>query len=240
MKKNIVTILFALLVALSATGQTNTDYPTFLNKHLVADHRCFLPAPPDTASKAFEADTEAYRESKKLRNTSRGLLAVEDADISIDRIMKVMSDITGTELERTKCPNLFILIEKVMNDGYLSGSEAKKYYKRTRPFVYFNEPTSIPSEEESHRKTYSYPSSHSAMAWAATLVMTELFPECQNDLLHWGYEAGQSRVIAGYHYQSDVDAARLAASAVVARLHAEKEFRRSMKKAEKEIRRIRK
>ena len=239
MKKNILIILFAVVAALNATAQTNTDYPSFLNKHLVADHRCFLPAPPDTASKRFEADTEAYLEGKMMRNTPRGQQAVEDADISIDRTMRVMSDLIGTKLDRKKCPNLFLLIEKVMNDGYLSGREAKNYYRRTRPFVHFGEPTSIPSEEESHRKTYSYPSSHSAMAWAATLVMTELFPEYQNSLLHWGYEAGQSRVIAGYHYQSDVDAARLAASAVVARLHADKEFRKSMKKAEKEIRRIR-
>jgi acid phosphatase (class A) len=45
---------------------------------------------------------------------------------------------------------------------------------------------------------------------------------------------GQSRVIAGYHWQSDVDAGRIAASAGIARLHADKRFQRLLKKARRE------
>ena len=47
---------------------------------------------------------------------------------------------------------------------------------------------------------------------------------------------GQSRVIAGFHYQSDVDAARLAASAAFARLCAEPQFLEMVQKAKQEIR----
>ena len=71
-----------------------------------------------------------------------------------------------------------------------------------------------------------------------TLMLTELFPQHQDVILHNGYEYGQSRVIAGYHYQSDVDAARLVASAVVARLHADKGFKRQLKKSVKELRKL--
>jgi acid phosphatase (class A) len=46
---------------------------------------------------------------------------------------------------------------------------------------------------------------------------------------------GQSRVICGYHFQSDVDAARLVAAAVVARLHANEEFTLQLKKAKEEF-----
>mgnify|MGYP003064931414 CR=1 FL=1 len=46
---------------------------------------------------------------------------------------------------------------------------------------------------------------------------------------------GQSRVICGYHFQSDVDAGRLVASAVVARLHANKEFMEQLTKAKVEF-----
>ena len=59
----------------------------------------------------------------------------------------------------------------------------------------------------------SYPSSHAAAGWAVALVLSELNPDRAEPILKRGYEYGQSRVIAGYHYQSDVDAARLAASA---------------------------
>ena len=45
-------------------------------------------------------------------------------------------------------------------------------------------------------------------------------------------------MIAGYHWQSDVDAGRLVASAAVARLHADKRFLKLMKKARKEYRKL--
>ena len=50
-----------------------------------------------------------------------------------------------------------------------------------------------------------------------------------------GYEMGQSRVICGYHFQSDVDAARLVASAVVARLHANENFMKQLEKVKKNL-----
>lgn len=46
---------------------------------------------------------------------------------------------------------------------------------------------------------------------------------------------GQSRVICGYHFQSDVDAAHIVASAVVARLHANENFIKQLGKAKQEF-----
>ena len=56
------------------------------------------------------------------------------------------------------------------------------------------------------------------------LLLCEINPDAQDDLLKLGYEWGQSRVIAGYHWQSDVDASRLVAAAGYARLHTNAEF----------------
>ena len=66
-------------------------------------------------------------------------------------------------------------------------------------------------------------------------MLTELCPERAEQILKAGYEYGQSRVIAGYHYQSDVDVARMAASACVARLHADEAFQKQMAKVKKEL-----
>jgi hypothetical protein len=44
------------------------------------------------------------------------------------------------------------------------------------------------------------------------LVLSALNPERQDAILQAGYEWGQSRVIAGYHWQSDVDAGRMTGS----------------------------
>ena len=51
---------------------------------------------------------------------------------------------------------------------------------------------------------------------------------------------GESRVICGYHFQSDVDAGRITASGAVARLHADEGFASQLAKAKKEFARLQK
>ena len=72
----------------------------------------------------------------------------------------------------------------------------------------------------------------------AALTLTAVLPEYANEIMRIGYDIGQSRVIVGFHYQSDVDAARLAASATFARLCAEKSFFEAIEKARKEVKTI--
>ena len=111
----------------------------------------------------------------------------------------------------------------------------KAHYMRVRPYVYLDEPTIYPDDEEELRTNGSYPSGHTIRGWTAALVLSEVNPDSANALLARGYEFGQSRVIAGYHWQSDVDAARLVASAAVARMHADERFLELLEKARKEF-----
>lgn len=46
---------------------------------------------------------------------------------------------------------------------------------------------------------------------------------------------GESRVIVGFHYQSDVDHARIITSTLVNRLHDNDEFMKQLKKAKDEF-----
>ena len=92
-----------------------------------------------------------------------------------------------------------------------------------------------PEDEEELRNEGSYPSGHTVRGWGAALVLSTINPARQNEILTRGYEYGQSRVIAGFHYQSDVDAARMAASACYARMQNDKLFRKQMKRAQREF-----
>ena len=62
-----------------------------------------------------------------------------------------------------------------------------------------------------------------------------LYPE-DDTLLARGYMYGDSRLIVGAHWQSDVNAARLAASAAYARLHTSERFLEQMRRARQEFR----
>lgn len=119
--------------------------------------------------------------------------------------------------------------------GDLATRSAKNHYMRIRPFAFYNEATCRPDEESTLSKNGSYPSGHTTIGWATALVLAEINPARQGEILQRGYDMGQSRVICGYHWQSDVTAARMAASAMVARLHAEPTFAAQLQKAKDEF-----
>ena len=74
--------------------------------------------------------------------------------------------------------------------------------------------------------------------WAWALILVELAPDKAGPLLEAGKEMGESRVICGMHYPSDVEAGRDLAAAMVARMRANPEFRADMEKARREVARL--
>ena len=70
------------------------------------------------------------------------------------------------------------------------------------------------------------------------LLLSEVNPAAQDALMKLGYEWGQSRVILGYHWQSDVEASIALGSVSFARLHTSKEFLADMAAAREEYERL--
>ncbi|MBR6898743.1 MAG: phosphatase PAP2 family protein, partial [Bacteroidales bacterium] len=199
----------------------------------------FLPPPPDTASAAFQYDQAQYRWGKEQRNDSTRLaIAVGDAIWSIDNICKIYSGVLGFEISEQNAPAIYRMLTLGLLSTDQAGKLPKSHYMRTRPYVFYNEPTIYPGDEKWLRTNGSYPSGHTILVWSSALLLTEVAPDHADTILARGYMYGQSRVIAGYHWQSDVDAARLVASAAVARLHADKRFLKLMKKARREYKRL--
>ena len=195
----------------------------------------FLPPPPDTASAAFQYDRAQYRWGQEQRKDPVQLaIAVGDAVWSVDNICKIYSGVLGIDISQENTPAIYRMLYVGLISADAVGKLPKNHYRRTRPYVYYGEPTIYPPDEEELRHNGSYPSGHTIEGWSAALLLTELNPDSADALLALGYRYGESRVIAGYHWQSDVDAGRLAASAALARLHADRRFMRLLKKAHRE------
>ena len=208
----------------------------FLSAEQMPEATKFLPDPPAFGSEAFRLDSLVYEQGKRLRGTGRGLIAVQDANTSIRYVLKRFSAAMGRELTPESYPKLADLVKKSYSTSRLSISHAKEYYHRKRPYQYFQEPSAVPEQEEPNDLT-SYPSGHTIRFWTAALVLAALDPDHQDDILKTGYDMGQSRTIVGFHYQSDVDAARLAASAAFARMSVDPLWRKAFKKARRELQR---
>lgn len=198
-----------------------------------------LPPPPQEGSATFEYDKAVYWEMKKLRDTERGALALQDANTSGNWQGRVFSKAMGFDINEKDTPEIYMLCRRIHLDVARSACRnAKDYYNRTRPFVYLNDHTSTPGAEEYLRQNGSYPSGHTALGWGTALILAEINPARQEEIIRRGYEFGQSRLIVGAHWQSDVDAGRLVSAAAVARVHDDPEFQKHLKRAKDECRRV--
>ena len=241
MKRTLILLCAAWCAFNPISAQDHTTHPSqfFLRYDETPSSLRLIPTPPADSSARFAYDREQYEWGKTLRDTPRGTLAVSDATLSKEWVNDVFGEAFGFEITPEKAPELCRLLENMRQDaGDLSTREAKNHYKRTRPFVYWDEPTATPSHEAFLRTNGSYPSGHTAIGWASALVLAEINPARATEILKRGYEFGQSRVIVGAHYQSDVDMGRIVSAGVVAALHANPDFEKQLKKAKKEFKRM--
>ena len=213
---------------------TDPNSPFFPNEDL-PDAIKYLPEPPAIESVSFSYDLNQHIINSRKRSTSEGKTAVADVDVSADYMVKIFSNAFGKTISRTETPHIYNLISRVHKTGSPAYNSAKQKYMRTRPYVLLNEKTSYAPDEESGKTNGSYPSGHSSEGWLVAMVLAEINSDKTEDILARAYQYGQSRVITGYHWQSDVDAGRLVASTVYAHLHACDEFMTMMEQAKKEF-----
>ncbi len=233
-----LTRLFAAAALLFIGGksfaQTEKD-TVYVFLQDMPDAGIYLPAPPDMLSPQYSDDFAQWQWGKTVRPTDRGQQANDDSQWGIDGMIRVHQETLGFEISKEKTPAIYRLLYNVLWTENLSTHNAKRKYMRTRPFAQYNEHTWGRFDNERElRFNGSYPSGHTALGWATALVLSEMVPELQDTLLRTGFQYGESRVIVGAHYQSDVDAGYLCGSTAVAVMHASEYFQKDLAAARKE------
>ena len=207
----------------------------YLNPKQLPNSLALLPPPPAAGSAQAAADMETYKSTRALRNTPRWTLATQDANLKFPAAASAFSCALGIPVSQEGTPNLNMLLRRTLLDAGLATYAAKDKYNRQRPFVVTGEETCTPAEQPMLSKDGSYPSGHSSIGWAWALVLVQAAPQNMDALLQRGYAFGQSRVICGVHWQSDVDAGRLIGAATVARLQSDETFKAQVALARDEI-----
>lgn len=207
----------------------------YLAREALPDSLALLPAPPAAGSAAAAADEAMFRQTRALQGSPRWALAAQDAELKFPQAAAVYACALGTDITAASMPHLTMLLRRTLTDAGLSTYRAKDRYNRTRPFVALQSASCSPQDEPRLVKDGSYPSGHAALGWAWALLLTELAPERADALLARGHAFGQSRVICGVHWQSDVEQGRVMGAATVARLHADATFLAQMQAARQEI-----
>ena len=242
MEKRFFSSWCAVLVGLALSWTLSAQMPQFpprvkpyLDVKDIPNAVVFLPPPPEEGTPQFEYDESQYRWGKTQRAGERGLRAIREETTNVDSMAALFSGAFGMKLSKETTPKTMLLLDRSVRTFRLGATGPKAAYMRLRPYVFYNEGTLIPDSEEGSRRSGSYPSGHTVRGWGMALVLAELNPARQDTLLKAGYEWGQSRVIAGYHWQSDVDASKLLSSATFARLQSCPEYQADLAAAREEL-----
>lgn len=244
-----IVLLCLIILAACASVETPTKpapmaaarqgrLPGYLSSNALPNSLALLSPPPAAGSTAFSLDDDVYRKTRALRDTPRWALAKEDADMVFPQAAAVFSCALNAPITEEDTPHLLTLMRRTLSDAVLSTFPAKNQYQRPRPFTVRNE-TSCTPDWENRMKDDSYPSGHAAFGWAWALILCEIDPEHTDAILARGLSLGQSRVICGVHWQSDVTGGYLVGAATVARLHADPAFRAELETAKAELATVR-
>jgi acid phosphatase (class A) len=190
-----------------------------------------LPPPPANDSPQTRAELNEMLAIQQSRSSAQAARAAADARAAVYRLADALGDPAAFTKDRV--PLTDTLFRRILaSEGTVMGA-AKRYYGRPRPFVL--EPQLEPVIAKP--PDGSYPSGHSTWVRAVALVLADMIPERRPQILARADEYAHNRVVAGVHYPSDIEAGKLAGTAIAAALYASDDFRADLAAATSELRR---
>jgi acid phosphatase (class A) len=207
----------------------------YLPEKALPDSLSLLPPPPAPGSAAQARDDAAATAALADRGGARWRQATQDADLNFPEAAETFSCAVGVRIGAADTPRLYALLRRTLLDDGSATHAAKTKYQRARPFTVNAAPICTPGDEGYLRTNGSYPSGHSAAGWGWALILAEIAPERADAIFARGLAFGESRVACNVHWLSDVEAGRLIASATVASLHSQPEFRADVEAARAEV-----
>jgi acid phosphatase (class A) len=239
----VLRILIFVIALLAGRALQAADLQPFLTPADIARIQSIVPAPPIKGDQADTLDHLIYQETRSVLHGARGQAAAEDDIFAVDEIAPTFSTAYGLRLSRQQQPELFRLLDDLMGEhgeayGVLHAFKKNPAFWRPRPIAEFGDqadtcvkPVDMAGYAHEDLVTYelpkssSYPSGHSFRGMLTALVLAELRPEHAAELINRGEEFGESRVICGFHWESDIVAGRLVALKIADALRAKPDFK---------------
>lgn len=229
-------LIFILCLALAQAALAQ-EFKPYIPEDEMPDVVQVLPAPPADPSTDFDHDILRYMWGKQQRKDPARLeMAIRDAIWSMDTTLVILGEPFGIKISKEETPAIYEVLTRGITTIENIRFRPKAHYFRIRPFAYFKEPSIFPQDDEWLATEGSYPSGHTIRAWACALLMSQINPATAEAVFARAWLSGESRVISGCHWQSDVDASRPVAGIGFARLQTSPEFQKDMARAQAELR----
>jgi acid phosphatase (class A) len=218
--------------ARSVPPQTAASQPQAAQRYFdasVLDLTRLLPPPPANDSPETRAELDQMLKVQQVRGAHESERARADAAVNIYRLADALG--SPAAFNANRLPLTEAMFGKVLNSELAVVGAAKKYYGRPRPFRVEKKLEPVVAADGG-----SYPSGHSSWVRAVALVLADMVPERRAQIIARADEYAHNRVVAGVHYPSDVEAGKLAGTAIAAALYASPDFRRDLAAATTELR----
>lgn len=187
----------------------------------------FLAPPPAPDSEQQKRDLKAVLDAQAVRSAEQIARANETEQLSVF----AFADRLGPDFAKEKLPKTAVLFQHIYEDALALLQPSKSRWQRPRPFLVSSDVH--PSGEKP--KSGSYPSGNALLGHLYAVVLADLLPQKSSVIFARGAETGDNRVIAGVHFQSDLEAGRQAAAAIAAALWASPRFRDDLDAARAEL-----
>jgi acid phosphatase (class A) len=211
------TLLLALAIAPAAIAKDHGSL-YYLQQGAVSLVALLAP-PPDEDSRQEEYDARKVSEALIARTPADMAQAASDAH----RNIFVFTKILGPNFDAAHLPLTVAMFDRANNDTEILIDLAKAHFLRHRP----------PGAKQTH---FSYPSGHAAFAACTAILLSEMVPEKRGELFARSAIFAESRIIAGVHYPSDVEAGWISGTVVAQALLVQPKFQADFRAAKVEVR----
>ena len=196
-------------------------------------------APPAIDTAQDKADVAHVRQANGHASAERWARALLDDKSVYDRFTVQV----GVPADRRHVPRFVRLLNRVAEDALAVAGEAKKKFPRARPFQRFAltrlcGQAPLAKVDPAAATGTSYPSGHAVVSWAVALVMVEASPASAQSIIARAVDYGESRVVCGLHFPSDITAGHQVAALVVDKLLASPAFVHEFQCAKRELRAV--
>lgn len=206
--------LLALSLVFPAMAQ-EAPAPTILSAADIDPLR-LLPPPPPEGSAAQTAELAELHRIQETRTAARFGQAKWDND---HEDPSAFIPTLGPNFDMAKLPATARLLVIVDHEQSVAKKMAKAAFGRSRPWIV--DPSLVGCDHADDKPKTSYPSGHTTMGYAMAVVLADLLPNRAQAILARAQDYGESRLICGVHFRSDIVAGQALGTAVgVELLHA--------------------
>lgn len=188
------------------------------------------PPPCETCSQT-KTELDELASLERERSAEQESHATADVKMSVERFLEGAGIAFETEKLRS-CEKFFT---RPRQEEKAAIDAAKDMFCRTRPYKTPGNGLH-PIEKAIPPDSFSYPSGHSAYGATMGFILAAMLPEKKTDIYRRIADYARSRMIAGVHFHSDVEAGKMIGAAVVASLFADPEFREAFDAAKSCVR----